>query len=102
MKTTKEQINKIRELHKEGKNQREISEIMNMPKSTIQYWLSEEKRQRKISNQKKYLKNLSKEKKKELNEKQREYRRNYYKTRYHNDEEYRKRRIELSKNWKKK
>ena len=102
MKITQEQIEKIKKLREEGKSQKEISEILNIPKSTVQYWFSEEIRKRKIKRGIEWYKNLSEEKKKELNERRKGYRRNYYKNKYHNDEEYRKKRIEWSKNWKKK
>lgn len=102
MKITQEQIEKIKKLREEGKSQKEISEILNIPKSTVQYWSNEEIRERNIKRGIELYKNLSEEEKKERNKKQREYRRNYYRNRYHNDEEYRRRRIELSKNWKKK
>ena len=97
MRVTKEQITKIRKLSKKGKTQREISEIMNLPINTIQYWVNETSRKKGIERAKRWYQKQPKEKRKELNAKQRDYRKNYYKNRYHTDEEYKKRRIEYSK-----
>ena len=97
MRVTKEQINQMKKLREEGKTQREISEIMNLPVNIIQYWLNETLRENNNRRAREWYKRQSKEKRRELNLRQKEYRQNYYKNRYHTDEEYRKRRIELSK-----
>ena len=100
MKITKEQKEQMKKLSKEGKSQLAISRIMNIPQSTVNYWLNEESRFKKIEKQKQYYKGLSKEQKKQLNENQRKYRTDYYRNKYHSDPEYRKKRIELSKRYK--
>ena len=97
MRVTKEQINQMKKLREEGKTQREISEIMNLPISVVQYWLNENLREKNKRRVREWYKRQSKEKRRELNLRQKEYRRDYYRNRYHTDEEYRKRRIEYSK-----
>jgi len=99
MKLTKKQIEKIRELSKEGKSQTEISRMMNIPPSTIRYWMNEEARVDNIERAKGWYKNQSEDKRTEMNLKKKDYRQNYYKQKYWKDEEYRKKRIEYSKKY---
>jgi len=74
MKLTKEQINKIKELRKEGKTYAELSKIFKVSFSTIYYHL----------NKQKILNNLKKYKEK---------RATYYKERYNADDNFRKKEI---------
>jgi len=97
MKITKEQTDKIKELYQEGKTQKEISEITNIAIAVVHYWVNESSREKTKARAKEWYKKQSKEKKRELNLRRKEYRRDYYRNRYQTDEEYRKRRIELSK-----
>ena len=48
MKITKEQKEQMKKLSKEGKSQLAISKLMNIPQSTVNYWLNGDSRLRKI------------------------------------------------------
>lgn len=101
MKITKNQIEEIRKLRAEGKTQIEIARRLNINQSSVNYWSNEESRKKQINKGITHYKGLSKEEKKEIGQKHREYKRNYYKNKYHTDEEYRKKRIEYSKKYQK-
>jgi len=92
----KQTINKIKELKKEGKTQKEIAEIIGVAQSTVQYWVNEESRIKKIEKSKEWWKKLPNDKKKELSKKRNQYRKDYYRNKYYSDEEYRKKRIGYS------
>lgn len=90
----KEAIAKIRDLLDEGKTQAEVSRILNLSKSLVNYYSSEETRKKIIQRAKKYFKKLPKEKKRERARNHRDYLRNYFNNRYNTDEEFRKKHIE--------
>jgi hypothetical protein len=60
-----ETINEIRELRKD-KTILEISKLVEIPISTVRYWIDDEERRKIISKSKDYFNNLSKEKKSEI------------------------------------
>ena len=82
----KETISKIKKLKKKGKNPTEISKLLNIPYSTVQYHYDDEARKRHIA----HVKLMQKEKPQKRNKKKnREYQRKYHNRRYKEDEEYR-------------
>jgi len=79
MKITKEQIIQIRKLREEGLTQKEISNKLNIPISTVQYYSEEKNRLRSINYQKEYQKKNPPKR----DDKYREYQRIYHNKRYH-------------------
>ena len=102
MKVTKEQKELIRKLSNEGKTQVEIARIIGISQSSVQYWLNEESRLKKIEQVTNWWKKLSPEDRKRYNDRRKDYRREYYKRKYHSNQEYRKKRIDYSSRYKKK
>ena len=102
MKLTKIQIEDINELRKNGVSYNEIKEKYKVSSSCIQYHTSDLIRTNAIEKSKRFFKNLSPEKKKERYRKSRIYFKDYFKRRYHNEPEYRKKFIEYVKKYNKK
>jgi Spy/CpxP family protein refolding chaperone len=101
MKLTKEQINQMNELFKEGKTYVEISKIMNINPSIVNYHLNPDQRNKQIERQRNYYNSLTKEQKHKLYLNKKEYMSNWFKNKYHSDEEFRKKHIERAKRNKK-
>jgi hypothetical protein len=89
MKLSKQQINEIKELRSKGETQMNLAIKYNVSLGTIAYHTIEKNRLRQIEASKKYFKNLSNEKKKELYNKRKEYLLSYYKNKYNTDESFR-------------
>lgn len=86
MKTTKEQINKIKELKKKGKTMVEISKELNLPYSTVQYYFNSKYKENQLKRSKEYVKKHGITR----NEKNyKEYQRNYHAKKYNEDPDYR-------------
>jgi transposase len=97
MKLSKEQINEIKLLKEQGKTQKEIKEKFNVSISTIQYHTNEKYKiysKNKSSNR---IKNLPIEERKKIQEKQKEYQRAYQHKRYNEDNEFRLKCIQRTK-----
>jgi hypothetical protein len=86
MKLTQEQIIEIKELSKE-KSANSIAKMFNVSVSTIQWHTNLKHRN--------YVNTYWKKRKIWDNDKRRLYQKEYHRNRYHNDEEFRKRQIEL-------
>jgi hypothetical protein len=90
---TEEQIKEIRRLKESGIKAKELKEKFGVSQYTINYWTNETIRENQKKKASKWFKGLSKSKKSDIYQKRKEYLRNYYKNRYRNDEEFRKRQI---------
>jgi len=77
MKLSKEQIEEIKKLYKEGANQIEIAKQFNVKQSTITYWVNQEYRENKIRTLVEKFRNLPREKKVEFQKGRTEYMREY-------------------------
>jgi len=97
-KLTKEQIQEIKNIRENGESLREIALKFKVSPTTIRYHLNKENLKK---NYKKWYNSLSKEKKKEIFKTNNQVARDYRRNRYHSDEEYRKKCIEASTNWRK-
>ena len=86
MENKKEIINKLRN---EGKKITEIAKQLNMSKSGVLYWLSDDYRTEKIKYQVDHFRNLPKEKKSAIYKKRLPYIRNYLNSKYKNDKDFR-------------
>jgi IS30 family transposase len=91
-KLTKEQIELIKKLKEEGKTTYEIAKQFNVCQNTIMYWTSNRDKQIKRNSDR--IKNMSKEERHKIYLKQYEYRKNYFRTKYQTDQEFRKKVIE--------
>jgi IS30 family transposase len=89
---TKEQIELIKKLKEEGKTTYEIAKQFNVCQNTIMYWTSNRDKQIKRNSDR--IKNMSKEERHKIYLKQYEYRKNYFRTKYQTDQEFRKKVIE--------
>jgi len=89
MKLSKEQVKWIQLMYESGKTQTEISRIIGIPQSQVNYWVNEESRKKHIERSRNWWRKQSKEKKKEINQGQKEYRADYCRNRYKNDKKYR-------------
>jgi IS30 family transposase len=91
-------IDEIRKLTREGKSQKEIAKIMGVCQQTISYWIIDEsKRKERIKKAYSYFRKKSLEERQKIYRKRREYMKKYQYSRYHNDPEFRKRRLYYSK-----
>jgi transposase len=100
-KITEEQKIEIEKLRNEGKTIKQIAKQFNVAVLTIQYHLSKKLRDRLREYGRERYRQMSPEQKKVYFEKKREYLKNYQRNKYHNNEEYRKKRIEWSKQYQK-
>lgn len=91
-KLTKEQIELIKKLKEEGKTTYELAKQFNVCQNTIMYWTSNRDKQIKRNSER--IKNMSKEERHKIYLKQYEYRKNYFRTKYQTDPEFRKKVIE--------
>jgi hypothetical protein len=89
MKTTKEQINKIELLRKEGKKYKEIAEILGIDINKARYWADSNLRKNMIVSSRKWLLNKPIEQRRVIYNKRKEYFKKYIRERYHNDEQFR-------------
>lgn len=97
MKLTKEQREDIRKLRAEGLTQQAIAKQFGVSQNCIRYHtLTEAKANAIVYQTKRYI-NFPIEKKKELYLKKKPYLKEYFKRRYHNDEEFRRKQIERVK-----
>jgi hypothetical protein len=78
MKLTKQQITKIKELKKEGKTAKEISSILKVSLSTIQYHYDPKVKKRQLNYQKEYQKKNPQIRGDEFREYQRKYSNKFY------------------------
>lgn len=95
-----ETINQIRELRKD-KTILEISKIVEIPISTVRYWLDDEERRKLISKSKDYFVNLTKEKKSEIYKKRSPYISKWICKKYHADPVFKQQLNEKRKKYKK-
>lgn len=89
-------IKKLKRLYDEGMPVKEISECLDVARSTIYYNVNAQYRKRHIKRGINYFKCLPAEKKKEAQAKAREYQRLYHKNRYQNDPKFRLKQIKCS------
>lgn len=90
MKLTKEQIEQIIIMYREGKGDYttyELAKQFNVSQNTIVYWVSN--RDKQIEKNKRYVKNLSKEKRHKIYLKRKEYQKIYFKNRYNTNPDFR-------------
>lgn len=87
MKLTKKQIEKIKELLKAGKNPNEIAKLLGVARNTILWHMDKEYRTNLNSYYRKVKRHL----------KRKDYQREYHKKRYTEDQEFREKQIERSK-----
>lgn len=95
-KSTEKQINQMRKLREKGLPYHKIGKIFGRDGSSVNYYLNEEYRTGLIERSKKLSKSLTKKQMRERNEKFRNKYPDYYRERYHNDEEFRKSMIEAN------
>jgi len=91
-------INKIRKYLKEGKKPGEIAKQLKISVTSVYYHSNEEQRKKRIKQSVDYFKNLPKEKKKEIYQKRNDYMRDYFRTKYQTDENFRKNFLERKRN----
>ncbi len=89
MKLTKEQIEEIKKLRKEGRKLKDIAEQFNVTGAAIRWHTNEEFKNKFRIYYKKWWGSLSKEKKSEYFQRRKEYQRKYHKDKYTNDPEFR-------------
>jgi len=89
MRITKEQISEMKKLSKSGKKYSEIAKQMNISPVVVAYHLDGKYKIKLIERARKYRDKMSDEEKKRIYESQKEYRKQYFKDRYHSDEEFR-------------
>ena len=94
-KLTKEQREKIKELYEQGVNTYDLAKIFEVSQSSIMYWISSPDRRAELSKQSaaKY-KARTPEQKKAKQKREKSYFAEYFKQRYHNEPEFRKKHIE--------
>lgn len=99
-KLTKEQITEIKTLHESGKKQVELAKMFKVNQSVISYWLDNEDK-RKLISQKimEAFRKKSKEERSLIYKKRLPYLRAYYSRRYHQDQNFRNKEVERSKNY---
>lgn len=95
-----ETVNQIRELGKD-KTIAEISKIVEIPISTVRYWLDDEERRKIINKSKEYFSKLSKEKKSEIYHKRSKYISSWICKKYAADPEFKRLLNEKRKKYKK-
>lgn len=78
MKVTKDQVNQIKQLKEKGLSLNELFLKLKLPRSTIEYYYSEKRREGAINYQKKY----QKENPPKRGDKYKDYQREYHKKRY--------------------
>lgn len=93
-KTSPEMLKKMKKLRENGITYKEISEKVGLSESVVQYWLSPRQKENGIKRGKKFYAKLTPKQKKEKSKKGYLYRKKYYKERYNNDEEFRRRHIQ--------
>jgi len=96
MKITQEQKLEIKRLSKEGMTLREIAKTMGINFSTVHYHLNPEKKK---EAHKKYWSGLSKQRKKEIAKKYQAYKRDYFRKKYQEDEEFREKKKQKSREY---
>jgi predicted transcriptional regulator len=102
MKITQEQIEQIRKLNSEGKNQREIAKELGIWQSRVSYWISEDVRKNRSISAMKRFNRLTEQQKKACYLSRRDYNKKYMSRRYREDEKFRNTIKERSKIWKRK
>jgi len=95
-KITPEILEKMKKLRENGLTYYEIARKFNIAYSTAQYWLTKGEREKKSKRAMKYNKKITKKEFRIKNKKYSEWRKEYMNDRYHNDEKFRKRFIELA------
>ena len=96
-KMKQEIVNKIKELRLNGKKGKEVAEILGINIYSVYYWEDDEKRKKQIRKQVDIFKNKNLEQRRKIYERRKEYNKNYQRTKYQNDPEFRKRQIERVK-----
>jgi hypothetical protein len=89
MKLSQNQIKEIKRLSLEGKKQFEISKILNIVPSRVDYWSNDEVRKKRINKSNEHFKNLTKEQRSNYYKSRKEYLKNYMRNRYQTDETFR-------------
>lgn len=89
MRITKEQVIEMKKLSKNGKKYIEISKHMNISPVVVAYHLEEKYKIKLLERARKYRDKMSDNEKKRIYESQKDYRKQYFKDRYHSDEEFR-------------
>jgi len=89
-KVTPEILEKMKKLRESGLTYRLIAEKFNISNNVVSYWLSPQQKENAIRRAKKAYTRLTKEEIREKGEKAYQGKREYYKKRYHEDEEFRK------------
>jgi len=89
-------------IHNDGATYKEISKIIGVSTSTVQYHLDEECRKKALERSNKYNSNLTKEQVKANNKKRQDYLNKYIKDRYHKDPEFRRKFIDANLKYQKK
>jgi len=99
---TKEQVNKIKELLDKGVKQIKIAKDLGVSTSCINYWINEENRLRRIEYAKNYFNKKSPEEKKKMYLSRKDYIRNYMRTRYNSDNQFKERMKKSARDYNKK
>ncbi len=99
MKLNKEHIEEIRRLKENGDSIRSIAKLFQVSHSTISYHLDKESKRK---SRRRWWGKLSRERKKEIYDKRKPYLARYMKKRYHEDEEFREKKIKYQRNYRKK
>lgn len=95
-----ETITKIRELRSKDKTILEISKLINIPVSTVRYWLDDEERKKISKKVGEYFKNLPKEEKSKIYHKRSKYISSWICKKYHTNPEFKQKLNEKRKRYK--
>jgi predicted transcriptional regulator len=93
-KLTKEQVEEIRKLYKEGASQSELALKFSVSQPIISYWVNDESRKKIIQRSVESFRNLSTEERKAKYNKRKVYMKNYLNKRYHQDKDFRRKVID--------
>ena len=96
-KLNKNQVERIKQLYKEGKTLTEIAKMFKVTKSAIHYHLNPEEKLKRSERRRNAYQRLTREEKKEIFEKQREYQREYHRRRYNKDRKFKKKQCAMSR-----
>jgi len=96
-KVTEKQKKQMKDLFKEGLKFRVIARKVGLAHTTVIYHLVPAIREEKIKKQSEYFRNLPQEKKQEIYRRRRGYLNEWLKKKYREDKEFRKKRLEYSK-----
>ena len=95
-------IDKIKQLHKEGKKSHEIAKELKISIPTVYYYLDEEFRKRRLQGNVSWFKKLPMERKRIYYKKRVPYLREYKARKYKSDENYRNKEVERIRIWQQK